>query len=360
MDEKQVMPKTMAAGVLSILFKNKGSRLHLENYRPISLLNTDYKILAKILANRLKKVIGSIIAPTQAYSIPGRDIADIISTIRDVVSYMKEEGGILLSVDLNKAFDRVEHQFLEKTLETFGFGSKFRSWIRLLYISAHSVVKCNGVLMDDFIIERSIRQGCPLSALLYCITVEPLATLIKADKDLKPINFAGDGVSLIHQYADDITFTVRDIDSINRIVEHIKTYGRAAGAKINVEKSEIMFFGETKISDCGIPFKNVKDYIKVLGVNIGVEDIKARDVTWSVILQKIRRTVNYWKLRGLTLKGKVTVVNVLLMSRFVHTLSVLDMPEWVLKEANSIVLDFLWSGKNVRISKNYKIIRREV
>jgi len=71
MEDKQVMPKTMAAGVLTILFKNKGSRLRLENYRPISFLNTDYKILAKILANRLKNVIGSIVAPTQAYSIPG-------------------------------------------------------------------------------------------------------------------------------------------------------------------------------------------------------------------------------------------------------------------------------------------------
>lgn len=117
----------MVAGVLSILFKNKGSRLRLENYRPISLLNTDYKILAKILANRLKKVIGSIVAPTQAYSIPGRDIGDIISTIRDVVFYMKKEGGILLSLDLNKAFDRVEHRFLAKALETFGFGGRFRS-----------------------------------------------------------------------------------------------------------------------------------------------------------------------------------------------------------------------------------------
>jgi len=221
-----------------------------------------------------------------------------------------------------------EHQFLGKALETFGFGEN---------------------------IERSIRQGCPLSALLYSITVEPLATLIKADKDLKPIHFADEGVRLVHQYADDTTFTVEDIESINRIVEHIQTFGRAAGAKINIEKSEIMSFGEAKISDCDIPFKNVKDYIRVLGVNLGVEDIKARDITWSVILQKIRQTVNYWKLRGLTLKGKVTVINVLLISRFIHALSVLDMPEWVLKEANSIIVDFLWNGKNVRISKKVLI-----
>ncbi len=81
------------------------------------------------------------------------------------------EGGIVLSIDLNKAFDRVEHSFIEQTMRRFGFGERILRWISLLYNNAKSCVKVNGVLTDPFPLERSVRQGCPLSALLYSITI---------------------------------------------------------------------------------------------------------------------------------------------------------------------------------------------
>lgn len=121
------------------------------------------------------------------------------------------EGGIVLNVDLNKAFDRVEHDFLFKTLEKYGFSYRFIDWVNLLYSKAKSCVKVNGVLTDLFTLERSVRQGCPLSALLYSISVEPLATLVKTDNQIKSIKFPNGKISLIHQYTDDTTFTVRDI-----------------------------------------------------------------------------------------------------------------------------------------------------
>ncbi len=92
MEESGVMPESMGLGVITILYKNKGSPLKLENYRPLSLLNTDYKILTKVLANRIKEVVGSIVSPSQAYSIKGRDITDTICTIRDVVEGMGKDG----------------------------------------------------------------------------------------------------------------------------------------------------------------------------------------------------------------------------------------------------------------------------
>ena len=128
-------------------------------------MNTDHKIIAKVLANRIKGVLGDLIAPTKAYSVPGRDITNTICTIRDLVHYMEKDkrGGIVLSLDLNKAFDRVDHQFLFKTMERFRFGERMIAWIELLYRNAKSYVKCNGVLTNTFPLERSVRQGCPLS-----------------------------------------------------------------------------------------------------------------------------------------------------------------------------------------------------
>lgn len=351
MEENKEIPESMSTGMLTILFKNRGSRLKLENYRPISLLNSDYKILTKVLANRMKKVIGSIIESTQAYGIPGRDIADVICTIRDVVNQMKNEGGIVLSLDFNKAFDRVEHSFLLQTLERFGFGPKFVSWINLLYSGAKSCVKCNGVLTDTFPVERSVRQGCPLSALLYSVSTEPLATLINSNKEVRGVGIPGGGVSVVHQYADDTTCTVKDIESIGSIMGIIDIYGKASGAKVNIEKTEIMFVGDINVNGCEIPFKSAKDFIKVLGVNIGVKEKEAKDITWTGILNKVKLTLNFWKNRKLKLQGKVIVANALVLSKFVYVLGVLDMPEWVLNELNNVVSNFIWDGKGVRISQ---------
>ncbi len=270
MEERREVPESMGLGVITILYKNKGSPLSLGNYRPLSLLNTDYKILTKVLTNRIKEVVGNIISQNQAYSIPGRDITDTICTIRDVVDSLDKdgEGGIVLSIDLNKAFDRVEHSFIEQTMRRFGFGERILRWISLLYNNAKSCVKVNGVLTDPFPLERSVRQGCPLSALLYSITAEPLATLIKKDKEIRGIPIPHGRMSLIHQYADDTTFTVRDSESINKIMKHMETYGKASGAKINIDKSEIMSIGGVHIRD-GSRFSNIRIVNLIIEYRLG-------------------------------------------------------------------------------------------
>ncbi len=127
------VPESMATGVITLIYKKRGSKRKLENYRPISLLNIDYNIIAKVLAKRIKNVMECVISPTQAYSVPGRDIAGTIRTVRDVISLMKgEEEGIILGLDLNKAFDRVEHNYLWKVLKKMNFGPKLINWMKLL------------------------------------------------------------------------------------------------------------------------------------------------------------------------------------------------------------------------------------
>uniref|UniRef100_A0A4W5LRK9 Reverse transcriptase domain-containing protein n=3 Tax=Hucho hucho TaxID=62062 RepID=A0A4W5LRK9_9TELE len=350
MEENNRVSESMVTGLITILYKNKGSKLKLENYRPISVLNSDYKILAKILANRMKKVLNDIIAPTQNYSVPGRDIADTINTIRDVINKMNRDkiGGIVLNVDLNKAFDRVEHDFMFRVMEKYGFGNRIIGWIKLLYKKATSRVKCNGVLTDSFIIERSVRQGCPISALLFVLSVEPLAAFLKKDKSINCVQIPQGGFSLIHQYADDTTITVRDEESVKRVIDCFKVYGKASGAKVNMDKSIVMYIGKT--NEGNFNFKEVKDYFKVLGVFLGVKDKEARDLTWSGVINKVRKVVNMWRGRSLRLKGKVIVINSLLMSVFIYVMNVLDMPEWVLSELNKILVDFLWDGKGVKIA----------
>lgn len=352
MEERKVVPESITKGIITILYKNKGNAHKLENYRPLSLLNGDYKILAKVFANRIKRVVGSIISNTQGYSIPERDITDTICSVRDVVGHMnkEDEGGVLLSVDLNKAFDRVEHDYLWQTMYKFGFGERLVSWLKLLYDNAKSCVKVNGVLTEVFALRRSIRQGCPLSAILYSISAEPFAAFVKKDTRISSVDIPFGKKSLIYQYADDTSITVKDLESVNYVLEDLRLYEKASGAKINVEKSEIMFFGKVNKEKVGVPFKVREDFIKILGINIGTKEKEARDETWTGVLNKIKNTLNYWKLRQLKLKGKVIVVNTLLLSKINYVLGVLDLPDWVFKDLNNMISNFIWGGKNVRIA----------
>ena len=359
MEKEQEIPESLATGLITIIYKNKGSKRKLENYRPLTVLNTDYKILTKVLANRIKTAAPTIVAPTQAYGIPGRDISDIIRTIRDTIECMGKDGGIILSMDLNKAFDRVEHSFLFCTLEKFGFGQRIINWIKLLYKNARSRIKINGAITDPFPLERSVRQGCPLSAVLYSLTAESLAEMIKKDKEIEGIKLPNGGESKIQQYADDTTCMVKNMNSVKRIMGKMEIYGRAAGAKVNIDKTEIMYVGNINQKDCNIPFRVSNDYMKILGINMGVKEKEARDETWNGVINKVKNTLNAWKPRRLKLKGKVLVVNALILSQIVYALTVIDMPEWVHKELNSTITNYIWDGKLARIAQKTLIGKYE-
>lgn len=170
--EKGEMMLRMGMGLMKLIYKKKGEKTELKNYRPITMLNTDLKILAKILANRLKEIM---------------------------------------------PFDRVEHKYLFDVLKSFGFGENFIKWVRILYKGAVTRIKCNGFLTKCFRITRSIRQGCPLSALLYSLVAEPLGLAIKQGKRIKGIEIEEiikDNKSF--QYADDTTIIVRGEESVKK------------------------------------------------------------------------------------------------------------------------------------------------
>ena len=170
------IPGSITKGVITLLKKGgRHVRLDLDDYRPISLLNTELKILAWVLANRLQLVISDLIGPEQNYAVKGRSIWDNLHLVRQILEGIKDDTkAVLINLDQSKAFDRVDHQSLAAVLETAGFKPEFRKWIRILYHNPQAVVQVNRRCSGAFAIERSVRQGCPLSPLLYVLALEPL------------------------------------------------------------------------------------------------------------------------------------------------------------------------------------------
>lgn len=179
------------------------------------MLNIDYKILAHVLAKRLQVSLPIIISNDQQGFIKNRFIGFNIRLIQDVIDFTNlfDTEGILLFLDFKKAFDTVEWSFMFKVLKKFGFKDSFIRWTRIMYNNITSIVANNGWLSDPFSISRGIRQGCPLSALLFVIVAEILATKIQNSTTIEGIKVAsenGENYIKICQLADDTTLFLKN------------------------------------------------------------------------------------------------------------------------------------------------------
>jgi hypothetical protein len=163
------LTKSQRTGLITLLCKNVEKSDDLNYWRPISLLNVDYKILSKSLCNRIKIIANEIIGSEQVCGIKGRTIFDNLHFLRNVYDYCKfrKIPCYVISFDQAKAFDRVDHEYLFATLDHMGFGPSFTRWVRLLYTNTESQVIINGFLTETFSLYCSVRQGCGLSPLLY-------------------------------------------------------------------------------------------------------------------------------------------------------------------------------------------------
>ena len=232
-------------GVISLSFK-KGDRLDPKNWRPISLLNVDYKLAAQVIAGRLLKVIHLVVEKDQTCGVPGRYIGENVALLRDVVYYSTsfDSPVAILSLDQEKTFDRVDWDFMRSTLSTMGFGPSFISWVNLFYNRVQSAVNVNGYLSPFFNLSRGVRQGCPLSPLLYVLVSEVLAVNIRCNPRISGLSLPGSPpLSPISQYADDTSLILSSDDSIKAALETYDLYERASGSKLNRDKSKGLWLG---------------------------------------------------------------------------------------------------------------------
>ena len=238
----------------------------IKNWRLISLINVDTKIISKVLAKHLEKVLPYIIRANQNAFVKGRLIFDALRAIDDVVNYSKRNclSGILIAIDFEKAFDTLEFNFLIRILHKFNFGPSFIHWIRILYKDVSSAVMNNGFTTGHFPLERGVRQGDPLSLYLF-IAIEILAIKIREDNNIQGFKIRQE-IFKLSSFADDMTCFLKDNSSYNALFETLEFFGKCSGLIVNHEKTEIFALGNNTLQDVDFPKHNVCVNIKILGV----------------------------------------------------------------------------------------------
>lgn len=348
-----LLGSSMREGILTLLYK-KGERDNLGNYRPITLLCADYKVVARVLAGRLRKALPHVIHEDQTCGVEGRSIQWNLSLVRDCIAWAQDRGVhlMLVGLDMEKAFDKVHHGFLFSVLERMGFGAGFMRWVEILYTAVGSRVLVNGHAGEVVPQQTGVRQGCPLSPLLFVLYMEPLAAAIRADARIRGLRPPGGGSSevKISQYADDMTLFLTSEGSVARAVEVLGEFGLASGARVNLGKSSVKFFGpwagrEEGLS--GLPL--CSGPMRVLGVDFEVTG--SEGINWGQRIAKVRTKVGLWKARRLSMSGRVLVIKADILPSLVYLAYVFPLPPRYRKDLVRTIFSFVWGG--------YEYIKRD-
>jgi hypothetical protein len=219
------------------LIPKSGDQARLGNWRPITLLGNLYKILAKVLVGRVQTVLPHVIRPNQTDFVEGRSIFDNVFMAQEALEWAEEDNHdlVLLLLDFEKAFDKIEWDFLFKALAVLGFNGTWVRWVKSLYKAASSAIKVNGTVGPGFPLERSVRQGCPLAPYLFILTTDVLGYLMVDPRyEVEGLSLPKGGLIRDQTFVDDTALylkgTPNNMDKAQRV---LKLFCQASGAKVN-------------------------------------------------------------------------------------------------------------------------------
>nr|BAC82624.1 pol-like protein [Ciona intestinalis] len=355
-----ILSTTQTQGVITLVQKKDKDPHYATNYRPITLLNSDYKIISKVINNRMKCFLDDLIHKDQNGFINGRYIGDNIRLMFNMIEYcdLKQIPGAIISVDMYKAFDTISWEYIIETLKAFGFGSRIIKWIRTVYDAPKCAVTNNGYVSKYFDIRRGVRQGDPLSPTLFVMAIEMLAIELRASP-FQGININSHETKLSLLADDTVIYTRGNLQDFNLIFQILRRFGHASGSVTNLNKSNAFYVGTKRnctmrpMGNEGLAWPN--DQITYLGVVIPLEMQSKRIFTLNsaTIIKKVDIRLNIWSSRALTLLGKITVIKSLIIPILTYKLTVLPEipPQTFINKLKQKLFRFIWKSKWEKINR---------
>ncbi|SJL06249.1 uncharacterized protein ARMOST_09585 [Armillaria ostoyae] len=356
-----IVPGTgFSMGWICPLYKKK-DRTDIANYRPITLLNTDYKVMTKALAVKLARVAPTVIHEAQAGFVPGRSIFDQIDLAREMIclAEAEERNGVIVALDQEKAYDRISHDYLWCVMDKLKIPEQFTNTVRSLYTDAKSVVIVNGETSREFSVTRGVRQGDPLSCLLFDLAIEPLAQMLR-DSPLEGFQLPNIRERIITMlFADDTTVYLSEHDDYEVLQKILDKWCIASGAKFNIAKTSVIPVGAKSYRQLvlqrrsnravGSPFPDKVRFAeegeatRILGAFLGNEVDEA--APWVPILEKISDSLEFWATTYPTVEGRALLTKIFVGGYTQFLTRAQGMPETVELHLVKLIRDFCWDGE---------------
>ena len=352
------LTNTQKLGIITCLPKPGKPKEFIKNWRPISLINVDYKIISGVIANRMKKYLDKLISNSQKGFVSGRYIGECTRLVSDLIAKMKKKNlsGILLLIDFEKAFDTLEWSFIEKTLSFFNFGENIRKWIKIFYTKIESCVLNNGHCSARFELGRGVRQGDPLSPYIFILAAEILANAIKTHDDIKGIS-VDNSEFLISQLADDTTLFLDGSEiCFKSCMSLLDDFAKISGLSINYTKTLAVKIGMDENLTYDLGDKNIQwqtdGKFTLLGIKYDLNETDFTALNYESKIKSFEKCLNPWTSRNLTIYGKICILKSVAIPTLVHLFSSLPDPsDDQFKRLQSICFKFIWNNKPDKIKR---------
>ena len=354
----ELLSNSQRLGVITCLPKPGKSKEYMKNWRPISLLNVDYKILSGVISARIKQYLDKLISNCQKGFVSGRQIGECTRLVSDIISELKnrKQTGLILLIDFEKAFDSLEWSFVDKTLSYFNFGTNIRKWVNLFYTEIESFVINNGHCGERFNLSRGVRQGDPLSPYIFILATEIMANAFMNHKDIKGITIDGSEF-LISQLADDTTlFLETNEQSFIKCMELLDIFAMISGLRINYTKTLAVKIGLDDNFRYNILGKDIQwqseGKFTLLGIRYNLDEDDFTKINFEQKIKEFNKCLNTWSSRLLTIYGKICIIKTIALPKLVHLFNSLPNPSAdVFKRLEKICFNFIWNGGSEKIKR---------
>ena len=359
---------------LKLIPKSGKDTRKLTNWRPITLSNCDHKIITKTYAGRLGSRMATCIKERQTAYIKGRIINDNIRAILGSVCTANQEDaidGLVVSLDAKKAFDSVDHKYIEKCLMNFGLGT-FVPIFRILYKDLQTDVMINGQIVKGFKIKRGVKQGDALSCILFIMCIEPLLNNIENNPNIESIRSVKLGTELpkAYAYADDVSCVIKNnLGSVQGVFDEYGRLTRQSGLELNAEKTEILRFksGQQLPNEIKLDVRyNGANYevktmnkVKINGIYFQQNQTVMREDNVEAALRRVDSQLRRWSTRRLCLLGKILILKTFGISQLIYLMQSIELKPSDFKRINAILYRFLWN-RNYLAAKAPDRIKREI